>query len=417
MGQDCEKFIGMCLDSVKDADNIIYCDGGSELPTHQALDLFFNKVCDKEGFDIKKYQFIQNTYDQNDSKMNGKQRNFYLDYLKEDHMGEWVLILDADEIVEDLGKIKEFVNTVQPEAEDILFSVKMRHLIGDLGHEDATQPAHFVPHRLFKITEDLSYPEVEHPVLQGKEKRSANIMPTTIWHLAYIPNMWEIKKRYDNHLAKSNMHTPEYLKQWRNAHLFGTYPKSQISPVELPKQLLDTFGIDRDELYFANRGIELKHGMMVKQWNDFFMPESVADFGCGKGPYLYFWEMINHNCVGYECSEYAINNKLCQARIENFILGVSGGAHMADLVTAFDVLEHIQYKDLDKSIETLVETSNKYILVSVPVKGDPNLEADPTHIIKEDRHWWVNQFTKHKLKEVKVPDHFLFKEQLLIFEK
>jgi len=29
MGQDCENFIGMCLDSVKDADSIVYCDGGS----------------------------------------------------------------------------------------------------------------------------------------------------------------------------------------------------------------------------------------------------------------------------------------------------------------------------------------------------------------------------------------------------
>ena len=29
MGQNCEKFIEMCLESVKDADIIIYCDGGS----------------------------------------------------------------------------------------------------------------------------------------------------------------------------------------------------------------------------------------------------------------------------------------------------------------------------------------------------------------------------------------------------
>lgn len=29
MGQNCEKFISMCLESVKTADKIIYCDGGS----------------------------------------------------------------------------------------------------------------------------------------------------------------------------------------------------------------------------------------------------------------------------------------------------------------------------------------------------------------------------------------------------
>ena len=30
MGQNCERFIGMCLESVKEADGIVYCDGGSE---------------------------------------------------------------------------------------------------------------------------------------------------------------------------------------------------------------------------------------------------------------------------------------------------------------------------------------------------------------------------------------------------
>ena len=29
MGENCERFIGMCLESVKDADVIVYCDGGS----------------------------------------------------------------------------------------------------------------------------------------------------------------------------------------------------------------------------------------------------------------------------------------------------------------------------------------------------------------------------------------------------
>ncbi len=30
MGQDCEKYLPMCLESVKDADNIVYVDGGSK---------------------------------------------------------------------------------------------------------------------------------------------------------------------------------------------------------------------------------------------------------------------------------------------------------------------------------------------------------------------------------------------------
>ena len=121
----------------------------------------------------------------------------------------------------------------------------MRHLQGDLGHEDATVPEHFVPNRLFLISEATKYPEVEHPVLEGKDpKLQTHTNCTTIWHLAYVPNMWDIKRRYENHLKKSDIHTPEFLKSWYYSHLFGQYPSKQFDPVELPKILLDRFGID-----------------------------------------------------------------------------------------------------------------------------------------------------------------------------
>ena len=64
-----------------------------------------------------------------------------------------------------------------------------------------------------------------------------------------------------------------------------------------------------------------------------------------------------------------------------------------------------------------IKSGYKYILVSVPFKGTPNCDADPTHIIKEDKDWWIKQFTDKGLKLIKTPDHFLFKDQILIFEK
>ena len=88
----------------------------------------------------------------------------------------------------------------------------------------------------------------------------------------------------------------------------------------------------------------------------------------------------------------------------------------SSFVLAFDVLEHLNYKDLDKAINNLVKSTNKHILISVPVLGDPNLEADPTHIIKEDKEWWIKQFTDKRLKLIPTPEHFQFKEQIMIFE-
>ena len=408
MGQDCHKFIGMCLESVKDANQIIYCDGGSSDGTLGYL----TKI---KGDWTEKIRIIRNPYNQEDPKMNGKQRNFYLNTLKKHHMNEWCLVLDADEIVEDFSKLQDFVNTIKPEAEDILCSPKMRHLIGDFGHEDSTVPTHFVLHRLFKVREDLFYPELEHSVLNGKEVRSANIQPTTIWHLAYTPNMWDIKKRYDNHLAKSNMHTPEFLNQWYKAHLFGTYPTSQINPVELPSQLLDEFGIDKDELYFENRGLEVKHFIDASHWKEFFKCKNAIELGCGLGPRVYAMNTAGIDAAGIELSKYAVSKKMHPHIIQGDILDNPKMGNY-DLSIAYDILEHLNYKDLSKAIDNLIHYSKKHILVSVPVIGDPNLEADPTHIIKEDREWWVNRFEEKNCKLIETPEHFLFKEQLLIFE-
>ena len=74
MGQNCEKFIGMCLESVKEADAIVYCDGGSEGE-------WWEKILELEDKTKPIIDIIQNTYDQEDKQMNGKQRNRYLKFL------------------------------------------------------------------------------------------------------------------------------------------------------------------------------------------------------------------------------------------------------------------------------------------------------------------------------------------------
>ncbi len=156
MGQDCEKFIGMALKSVQEADEIVYCDGESKAKFFmhfQALDI--RKKIDN------KFKLIQQEYNQEDLGMNGKQRNFYLDYVKKNYPDDWCLAIDCDEVVENLDAIKRFIQTATP----AVYSVKMRHLIQDLAHEDATQETHLVLHRLFKISKADKYPETEHRIV------------------------------------------------------------------------------------------------------------------------------------------------------------------------------------------------------------------------------------------------------------
>lgn len=411
MGQNCDRFIEMCYESVKDSDAIVFCDGGSSDETIDYLkSRGFEWTPEAKG---NKTLIFQN-YNQVDREMNGKQRNFYLDYIKKTYPDYWCLCIDADEVVEDLSKIKSFI---QNDSETKTWSIHMRHLIGDLAHEDSTQQIHFVPHRLFKISKAKNYPKTEHPVLQTKDKVVGYFNGTTIWHLAYIPNLWEIKKRYESHLLKSEMHTPQYLKDWYFQHLFGTYPKKQFNPVELPNVILKNFGIDKDELYFAGRGLETKHFIDALHWKEFFKCKNVIEFGCGRGPRLFAMESVGLKPYGVELSKYAVKNTIHPKTKQGSILNYNEAIGDFDLTIAYDVLEHIDYNDLDKAINTLRAFSRKYILVSIPYKGTPNCDNDPTHIIKEDRNWWVSKFTDKGLKEVEVPAHFLYKEQLLIFEK
>jgi len=412
MGQNCEKYIGMCLDSVKDSDAIVYIDGGS---TDNTLDLYAEFV---DGTPLNETSWqLRNPYDQEDPQMNGKQRNRYLEFVKEKFYGYWCLCLDADEVVEDFSKIKEFINN----SPDGIYSVKMRHLIGDLGHEDAVQPEHFVLNRLFKISEADNYPLVEHPVLTGKPTTQIGATKcTTIWHLAYCSSVWDIKKRYENHLKKSNMHTPEYLKNWYYSHIFGTYPKTNVHPLELPKQVTDEFKIDRDELYFANRGLELKHIKDAVHWRDYFKPGTVIEFGCGTAPRVYAMDLVMSRSIikGVELSAYAVKNKISEhLDIEQGDILDYKIEYKRELSIAYDVLEHIKYEDLDKAINTLIKSTSKHILVSVPVLGDPNLLNDPTHIIKESKDWWISQFVKKGLKHIETPSHFHYRDQVMIFKK
>ncbi len=387
MGQNCEKFIGMCLDSVKSADAIVYCDGGSTDKTREIVAEF---IRNKNGM------MILNDYNQEDKGMNGKQRNFYLKYLKKNYPDYWCLVLDADEVVYDLNEIKKFIQ-VMPQG---VYSPKMRHLIGNLGYEDSIKPEHFVLHRLFHISMADRYPEKEHPILIPKQGNK--VIPyggtdcTTIWHLAYIPGMFDIKKRYDNHLKKSQIHSKEYLRDWYYKHLFGTYPISKVNSIELPKPLLNYFGVDVDEVYFAtHRKIELKHFLMMQQWCEHFKPTSILDLGCGIGMYGFVSKAFGIPYLGIEISEYAVKtNPYRIEKIQGDITKDLEHKNAGDLVLVLDVLEHIKYEDLDKTLKN-ISKCGKHFIFSLPYLGDPNLNADPTHIIKETKDWWINRLSEY----------------------
>ena len=411
MGDNGSRFIDMCFNSILDADKIIFCWGMEDKETLEKA---------KELFDTQELyhgEIIQNPYNQEDKCMNGKTRNYYLNYLKQNYPNDWCLCIDLDEVVEDLSKVKQFIQEAQPG----IYSPRMRHFIGDLSKEDAIQPAHYVLNRLFKISEAGNYPETEHPVLQFKKHEnddlyySGNIPALVIWHLGYINGVFDINKKYNNHMKKSNMHTPEYLYQWNMAHILGIYPTKPVNVLEIPKIILDNFGIEKDAFYFADRGLKPLNFLMTKDWMS-LNPKSVLDLGCGLGNYGYvFRYFYGVNYKGMDISNFAVKINpykldLTQGSIVNYF-----DKNIYDLVLCVDILEHLTEQELDKTLENIKGLGTNYIF-SIPFIGDPNLTNDPTHKIHQTKDWWINKLNSiFVIREA--PSNWVLSNQLLIGTK
>ena len=404
MGPGKKEFLEMCFDSVRKADKILYFTSS----------LSYVKKGER-GEIPENVEVYHNNWDESDKATNAKARNLYLNHLKENYPDDWCLVLDEDELldVNGLRTIKRFIRGSKPG----VYNVKMRHFIGDMGHEDATQPVHVVPGRLFKISVAIKYPEHSHPVLEGP--LGGACLETCIWHLGHLPIDYldYILRRYKQHANDSKVHTKGFLKQWKFSHLLGMYPKRPINPVELPKILLERFEIDPDEFYFANRGVEAKHFMMVKQWKDYFKNKNVLDCGCGKGPYLVAWSLFDVDTYGFDKSSYAIKNSLIgdsNMWVSDIITETIN--QQFDLVTVIDILEHLEYDDLDKVLKNIHRMTEANVLFSIPFLGDKNLDMDETHIIKEDKEWWLDKLSEYfVIKET--PPKWAFSHQIVIGEK
>jgi len=298
-----------------------------------------------------------------------------------------------------------------------IYNVKMRHFIGSLGSEDATQPVHICPARLFKISEAKGYPLHSHPILEGELMGAC--LDTVIWHCGHLPILYldYLKNRYLQHKKDSIIHTSEFLESWYLSHITGHYPAREINILDLPKQLCERYLINKDKFYFQNRGLEVKHFIMMKQFQGITPVTSVLDLGCGLGPYGEAIRIINDDIeyIGIEKSKWAVENtpfKKLNIRQGDITSSFALPDSNYDLVLCLDILEHLEEKDLDGALR-LISSLGKNFIFSIPFLGDPNLEADSTHKIKQSRFWWMKKLEKYCNIKM-APKEWLFSHQLLL---
>jgi len=223
-------FFKMSLKSINSiADEIIIIDGGSTDGTLEYL----NSLNDS------RIKIINEPYRHTYRGADGYQRNQYLKHAT----GDWILVLDADEIIDDgVSLLKQYM-----EGPIDVYDVKMIHFFYNFGMVDASfagQPHYdanyinYVPRRFFRNKEGLYYAEVEHPVLLGEIKDIGHIDDVIIYHLAEVRGqLWTLKK-YKNQIKKSNMHSRQYLDWWKKARLLGEYPIKPITFEEITSSVI-----------------------------------------------------------------------------------------------------------------------------------------------------------------------------------
>lgn len=102
---------------------------------------------------------------------------------------------------------------------------------------------------------------------------------------------------------------------------------------------------------------------------------SIADIGCGSGLFLNYIKKNFEipNLIGVDFSESAMQTVKTTKKVGE-ISSIPLEDDSYDLVSALEVLEHLDSEVYKKAKEELVRVSKKYILVSVPFSEDLRLE-------------------------------------------
>jgi len=155
---------------------------------------------------------------------------------------DWILFLDSDEILDDEAPtiIKE---TIENNKDFDAFAIKGHHYIYNLGLEDASLPEHYWVGRLVKNTDNLSFKKgQQHAILEGYKKQG-QINKTCVHHYGYCKNVQRVMNMFLENMMKRQLHSPEFLVQWKNSHIMGTYPVKPCTVDQHPRLIREKFQV------------------------------------------------------------------------------------------------------------------------------------------------------------------------------
>ena len=120
-------------------------------------------------------------------------------------------------------------------------------------------------------------------------------------------------------------------------------------------------------------------------------PQSLLDVGCGKGQFVEWAKTKDINATGLDfASGYGIQADL---------LDIPFPDNSFEMITAFDVLEHLLPETLEKGLSEMFRVAGKWWIISIgygqsKIKTpDGKMELHP--IDTKNKEWWIPRLSKY----------------------
>lgn len=130
----------------------------------------------------------------------------------------------------------------------------------------------------------------------------------------------------------------------------------------------------------------------------------ILDIGCSGGGFVKNCIDDGHIAVGLEGSDFSKKLRRAEWRIipenlftcditKNFDIFLDRKRLLFDVITAWEVMEHIKREDLAKTLENIKRHMNENVLLimSISYQKD-NFNGVELHQTREKKEWWVKKF-------------------------
>ena len=129
---------------------------------------------------------------------------------------------------------------------------------------------------------------------------------------------------------------------------------------------------------------------------DLFKPERTLDVGCAKGFLVKALDELGVDAYGIDPSVYAVSNAHPDVGDKinlDSAQTIPYPDNTFDVVTCFDVMEHIPMRETSRVLKELLRVSKEWVIIRVvthEVEGD----LDSSHETIRGREWWTERIEK-----------------------